>query len=197
MILANNISLSFTNGQVFKDFSFEIKKNQHVCFAGPSGKGKSSLLKLIQAYVIPQSGSIKVNNEGIAPHNISKIRSLIAYIPQNINLPVENGQELIQLLGMDIKINSISEFLIELDLSEDYLNRSFHEISGGQKQRVVIAVCLALDREIILFDEPTASLDSKSTQKLINLVSKLKNKTIVSASHNNDWINAAEKVINL
>lgn len=198
MISAHNIRLSFDkNNYIFEDFSFKIEKKTHVCFAGESGSGKSSVIKMLQGYVIPEKGIISVDGLDLNHKNISSIRSIITYVPQNINLPIKNGYEIIKLLGSAVKSEYINDLLEGLGLSKDFLLKDFDEISGGQKQRVVIGVCLALDREILLFDEPTAALDSESVQKLIKLVNSLKNKTIVSASHNPEWIEAAKKTINL
>lgn len=198
MIRAKNIRLSFNNnGYVFNNFSFDILTNEHVCFAGASGKGKSSVLKLLQGYVLPEQGQIHINGLELNAENIREIRGMTAYIPQNINLPVETGEELIKMLGLEKNHELIENLLTELALERDFLYRNFDEISGGQKQRIVIAVCLSLDRSIILLDEPTASLDADATQKLKALIKKFNNKTIVSASHNPEWMEAASKVIYL
>ncbi len=196
MIKAQNISLSFDNNTyVFKDLSFEIREFEHFCFAGESGRGKSSVIKMLQAYVLPQNGYIEINGLVLEPKNINKIRSEMIYVPQNINLPVKTGDQILSLLESDADKAYIYELLTELGLSKEYLFSNFDEISGGQKQRVVIAICIAQNRKILLFDEPTASLDAESGNKLINLVKNLKNKTIVSASHNSEWMAAADKTI--
>jgi polar amino acid transport system ATP-binding protein/putative ABC transport system ATP-binding protein len=88
-------------------------------------------------------------------------------------------------------------FCEKLGLPREMLTRSFDEMSGGQKQRIVIAVCLSLEREILLLDEPTASLDDEAIETLIECIKGLENTTVVSASHNSKWLNAAGRVISI
>lgn len=197
MISGKNISLSFNSTFIFKDLTFSIHGGENACFSGPSGKGKSSLLKIIQGYIIPDTGQVEIDGMDLNIENVRKIRSKMAYIPQNINLPVDNGKELLKLINDRNAEKTVDSFIEELGMPADMLTRRFDEMSGGQKQRVVIAVCLSLDREIILLDEPTSSLDDESIDKVIRVIQNLKNRTIVSASHNQKWIRFVDKKINL
>lgn len=166
-----------------------------MCISGPSGRGKSSLLKMLQGYILPDAGLIEIGDMQLNVENIKQIRSMMAYIPQNINLPVNNGKELLKLVIRGNSREQVYYFIEELGMSSDMLERRFDEMSGGQKQRIVIAVCLSLGREIILLDEPTASLDNDSVKKLISVIQCLEDKTILSASHNSEWIKSADKMI--
>lgn len=197
MIKFKNISLSFGTGPVFNNLSFVVETGMHSCISGPSGKGKSSILKMIQGYVLPDKGSIWVDGLEFNTENVNTIRSKLAFVPQNINLPVENGKELVALIGEDIPEDLIIENMRSLGLSTGMFVRSFGKMSGGQKQRIVIAVCLSLPREIVLLDEPTASLDDDSIDRLIRLTASQKGKTVVSASHNHKWITSVKNVITL
>ena len=197
MIKAIHLELSFAEKLIFKDLSFSIEKGEKVCISGASGKGKSTILKMLMAYVIPNHGEIEINNLKIKPENINAIRKQIIWIPQNINLPVNNGKELMDLMQLSSHKNRVEALLIELGLEASILSSDFSQISGGQKQRVIIAICLSMDKEIILMDEPTASLDEDSIDKLISYLSKLKNRTIVSASHHQRWIKSWDKNIAL
>lgn len=197
MIKANHLELKFGEKLIFQDFSFSIAKGQKVCISGPSGKGKSTILKMLMAYVIPNQGSIEINKLKINPENINAIRNQMIWIPQNINLPVNNGLELMDLMELADSKDRVEELLVELGLESSILNSDFSQISGGQKQRIIISICLSIDKEIILMDEPTASLDDDSIDKLIFCLSKLKNRTIISASHHHRWIASSDKNIAL
>ncbi|PWD98067.1 energy-coupling factor ABC transporter ATP-binding protein [Marinilabilia rubra] len=197
MIEFEGVCLSFGAVSVFEDLSFHADAGLHTCLSGLSGKGKSSILKMVQGFVVPEKGDILVDGLELNPENVKAIRSKLAFAPQNINLPVKNGKELVELIGEDLSEDLIMRNIGFLGLSSDMFNRSFDEMSGGQKQRVVIAFCLALPRQIVLLDEPTASLDDESIDHLIRLVAGQKGKTIVSASHNQKWINSADEVITL
>ena len=197
MIEFKNISILFDEKFVFENYSAEIETNQHVCFAGASGSGKSTILKVIQAYVIPTKGEVYVNKMLLNSENVDAIRSFLAYIPQNINLPVDNCLDLVKMLGVEKKKELILSYFNNLGLEPVFFTRKFDQMSGGQKQRLIIAVCFSLERQIILLDEPTASLDAESAELVMALIKFMKNRTIVSASHNPIWIDSADKIINL
>ena len=197
MIELNNISLKFDDKSVFEDFSAKINQSQHTCFAGASGSGKSTILKLIQGYVVPTKGEVLVNSLQLNPENVATIRSLIAYIPQNIHLPVDNCLDLVRMLGVENKKEVIILNCENMGLPPDYYTRKFDQMSGGQKQRIIISVCFSLDCQIILLDEPTASLDAESAELVMASIETMKHKTIVSASHNPIWMESADNLINL
>ena len=197
MIKCKNIYLGFDEKPVFSDLNVEVSKGTHLCISGVSGKGKSTFLKMLQAYVLPENGSVEINGNLLNSTNLKNIRRSMVWIPQDINLPVENGFELAKMLNLDTDSGNIENFLEKLGLEQDMLNRSFQKISGGQKQRVIIAICLALDKDIVLMDEPTASLDDKAIKLLINTIKQLSGKTIISASHNHLWLEGADQIFEI
>lgn len=197
MIEINELQLTFPTGLIFSNLSFTITAGTHTCISGPSGSGKSSILKILQGYLEPDSGTIRIDGLELNKKNIREIRSRMAYVPQNIHLPVSNGEELIRMLACPIDRNATLSMLVKLGLADDMLERAFDEMSGGQKQRVVIAICLSLGRKIILLDEPTASLDDDAIGKLIDVIRQLKEVTVISASHNPEWKEAADYNLSL
>lgn len=197
MIKCDHISLTLSEKNILTDLSFHLNKGEHTAISGASGKGKSSILKLLQGFLIPNSGRIQVNNIELTNSSVSEIRKQIIWIPQNVNLSISSGNELIQLLELEDQNEIISSNMEQLGLDKTIVNRDFKEISGGQKQRIVIGICFALKRNIILMDEPTSSLDTESIQLLIKLVHSLKDKTILSTSHNQLWLNSVNQVITL
>ena len=197
MINIQQITLSFQDKTILDNFSAHILRGEHVCFSGPSGRGKSSLLKIIQAYLIPEKGKISIDGLTLNKLQVKNIRNKMAYVPQNIHLPVKNGTELLEMLAKSEQTEKAEIFCEKLGLPREMLTRSFDEMSGGQKQRIVIAVCLSLEREILLLDEPTASLDDEAIEALIECINGLRNITVVSASHNTKWLKAAGRVISI
>jgi putative ABC transport system ATP-binding protein len=197
MITFNHVSLSFLETQVLEDLSFDVLEGENVCLTGASGRGKSSVINLIQGYLSPHSGSVIVAGMPLNRETIKTIRLRMAYIPQNINLPVYNGEELLKLLNVKENTAQVGAYIKKLGLSAEMVSKSFDEMSGGQKQRIVIAVCLSLKRDIVLLDEPTSSLDDDSVQKLINLIKSIDGKTFISASHHLEWRNSADRNLNL
>jgi polar amino acid transport system ATP-binding protein/putative ABC transport system ATP-binding protein len=197
MIEFRNISLSFQGKSIFENFNAKIPAGAKISVGGASGRGKSSLLKLIQGYLIPDSGKMIVDSEEITSKSIHQLRKKMAWIPQNINLPVNNGAELVELMEVAKHKESIEQYLKMLDLEGAILDQDFFTISGGQKQRIVISIVLSLGKPIVLMDEPTSSLDERAIANLLELVNTLKNTTFVSASHNKTWLDHSDKVIEL
>lgn len=196
-IQCEHIYLSFAHKCIFEDLNFSIRRGERVAISGASGKGKSTLLKLLQGYITPQQGNILINGEKLSPSTIKHIRKQIIWIPQNIHLPVNNGLEVMKLMEIEAHESQIFTLGSQLGVSADIFSQDFHTISGGQKQRVIISICLSLDKEIILMDEPTSSLDEGSVQSLIQTTQSFTHKTIISSSHNPSWLNSAHRVIEL
>ncbi len=197
MIECKNIFLSYGDLKVYSDFNMNIQSGENVCLSGDSGKGKSTLLKLIQGYTTPQKGLITVNNIELNAKTVQQIRNQIIWIPQNIYLPVNNGYELLDLMNLSENAEKVKDLLYQLGLDKKIINQDFKEISGGQKQRVVIAICLSLDRPIILMDEPTSALDEDAVTLLRNTLNSLKDKTILSASHDKKWLDHIPRIVKL
>ncbi len=197
MIEYKNISLTYENKRIFDDFSAKINRGEHVCFAGPSGRGKTTLLKMLAGLVVPDSGSVLFDGMTLAPQNLKKIRKLITWIPQNVNLPVNNAVEMMELMNMSNYKEQISRYFDLLQLDNSFFEKHFADISGGEKQRVVIAVSLAKDKPVLILDEPTSALDKQSVTVLSELIASLIGKTIISSSHNQQWLDAAGRVIEI
>ena len=198
MIKLSNITLNFGQNTVFDNLSVDIEEGSKCCISGPSGKGKSSVLKIIQGFLIPQSGDVYVNQLKLSDKTITSIRELISWVPQNIDLPVESGEELARLLKMSRKDEEkILENIEKVGLDKSFYTRSFKEISGGQKQRIVLSVCTARQKPILMLDEPTSSLDEGSVDLVVEMVNSLSDVTVISTSHNENWIRKATKVIKL
>ena len=197
MIKYHNVTLSFHNKSIFKKFNAEIPTGSFVSFKGESGRGKTSLLKLVQGYVLPDSGSVFVDDQEVSHRNIHQLRKKMAWIPQNINLPVGDGNELIDMMDIHEKKARIHDFLEKLQLTPAILKESFSKISGGQKQRIITALALSLEKSIVLMDEPTSSLDDKSITNLVSVIDSLKHTTILAASHNQKWLDHSDRVIEL
>lgn len=197
MIRCDHISLSFKGRAIIKDLSFLVHRGEKVCLSGVSGRGKSTLLRLLLGILSPDHGRIAINGKELSENTISEIRRSIAWVPQNVNIPVSDGLELMQMLHLTHKRECFSFFLSQLGLPPSIIYENFSKVSGGEKQRIILALCMSMERPILLLDEPTSSLDQKSIQKLIALISTLKETTVVSASHHPLWIDNSDSVIEI
>jgi polar amino acid transport system ATP-binding protein len=168
--------------EVLKGVSFDVRRGETKVFIGPSGTGKSTLLRCINQLTIPDSGSIWLNDEEVthAGPRINQFRQKIGMVFQNFNLfdhltAVANVEiALIRVKGMS-KADARKKALEELQQVGllDKANAYPAELSGGQAQRLSIARALAMDPEVILFDEPTSSLDPELTREVLEVMKRL------------------------
>lgn len=180
VIESNDLCHSYGQGplrsQILHDLNFQVKAGDITLLVGPSGSGKSTLLTLIGALRSVESGSLKVLGEelnGATEKTRMAIRRRIGFIFQSHNLVqsltvLQNVQLLLQLKYSNnaLRLEKATELLVAVGL-EQRLHHYPDELSGGQRQRVAIARALAPEPELILADEPTASLDSQSGQDVV------------------------------
>lgn len=188
--------------------SFEIKKGEFVAIVGASGSGKSTLLHLIGGVDRPTSGKVFINGKDIYQFNDDELaifrRREIGLIYQFYNLiPILNVEENITLpLDLDnrkVDEKKLNDLINLLGLS----NRKKHlpnELSGGQQQRTSIGRALITNPAIILADEPTGNLDSKSSNEIVELLKKSNQEykqTIVMITHNMEIAKMADRIIKI
>jgi putative ABC transport system ATP-binding protein len=189
-----------------KNISFDIHRGDFISIVGKSGSGKSTLMHIIGLLDTPTSGEVILNGKNVSKHQekyLAKVRNQeIGFVFQAFNLlsratALENV--MLPLSYSDLpksKWQQKSEEMLQLvDLKERMLNKS-NELSGGQKQRVAIARALINDPSIILADEPTGNLDSKTGQEIIKKFIELNKlgKTIILVTHDNDLAKIAKEI---
>ena len=194
-IEVNNLAKYFDKRIIFENLNFVAQKGQKVTITGASGKGKTTLLRILAGIAAPDKGSITFNNQIFNGQTARALRQQIAYLPQGIDLMVNNGVELAQLLHIDYKLSI--PYLEKLLLQPSIIEQPFAAVSGGEKQRILVSLILSLQRPILLLDEPTSALDKNSAEKLMNLIWSNPKITMVSTSHNPEWEKRCEQVIRL
>ena len=187
---------------------FEVEKGDFICIMGASGSGKTTLVNILSTIDEATHGQIFLNQKDLLLLSEKEKANLrkeeIGFIFQNYNLignltVLENITLPIELDGNEIPYDFINEILHVLKL-EDKKNIYPNKLSGGQQQRVAIARALATRPSIILADEPTGNLDSKTTQEVIGLIkrtSHLFKQTIVMITHNEDIAQLADRIIKI
>ena len=207
-----NISKHFNTEKkikVLKNLSYNFKKGKMYALMGPSGSGKSTLLNLISLIDRPTSGSIKFENKTIN-FNENKKNDLfrankIGIIYQQDNLlPDFTALENTYLASLsagnskDFAVNKAKSILKQVGLSKR-IDHYPSELSGGEKQRVSIARALINEPQIILADEPTGSLDRKTSLEIFNLLKKQINhkRLIIFATHNRFFANKADLLLEI
>jgi len=204
MISVKDLVVKFDQQTILDHLSFEIPKGAKAAVKGLSGSGKSTLLNVLLGFVIPDSGDMSIAGYAVHPDSIQQIRAQVAWLPQQLNLPLDKVQDLFSLPFLfsrnkalrpaEEEITAIFEaFRLETSL----LHKSLSEISGGQKQRVALAACVLLKRPLLLLDEPTAALDTVTKQAIMDYLFRLPDLTILALSHDPDWLARSQQVITL
>ncbi|NMA62246.1 MAG: ABC transporter ATP-binding protein [Firmicutes bacterium] len=205
-------SLGKAEVQAVRGVSFSIEKGDFASIVGPSGSGKSTILNLIGCIDQPTEGTVIINGtatEGLKDKALTNLRhETLGFIFQSFNLiPVLNVYENIEfplLLGKNKMSKKETrewiEYLVEAVGLKDHIIHKSNELSGGQRQRVAIARALVTKPEIVLADEPTANLDSKTGQSILELMKKMNadlNTTFIFSTHDTSIMDIADHVVRL
>ena len=194
MIELKNVSKWYGNFQVLNNCSTRIKKGEVVVVCGPSGSSKSTLIKTINGLEPFQKGEIIVDNVNIhdPKTNLSKLRSRVGMVFQHFELfPHLSVQENLTLAQIKVlkrnkteAINYGLKYLDRVGLTNQK-DKFPGQLSGGQQQRVAIARALSMDPIVMLFDEPTSSLDPEMVGEVLDVIVKLANEgmTMVCVTH--------------
>ena len=188
--------------------TLSIEQGEFVAIVGTSGSGKSTLLNMMGGLDVPTSGSVRVKEKELASLNDEQLtlfrRRNIGFIFQNYNLvPVLNVYENIVLpveLDGDTVDRKFMDEVVHLLALEDKLNHMPNNLSGGQQQRVAIARALVSKPAIVLADEPTGNLDSRTSSDVLGLLKVTSNKfhqTLVMITHNNEIAQLADRIIRI
>lgn len=195
--------------QALKDINLEVKKGEFIAVVGPSGSGKSTLMHILGLLDHPTSGTYKLNGKnvaGLSENSLAKLRNKnIGFVFQSFNLlPRTSALDNVALPLIYSGVVENERFmrarkaLDEVGL-EDKLRSKPNQLSGGQQQRVAIARALITNPEIILADEPTGNLDTKSGEEIMKIFHKLNQKgsTIILITHEPNIAEKAKRHIHL
>ncbi len=205
MIDVKQLSINFSSGKIIDNLSFFVPKNKICVIKGQSGRGKTTLLKTLLGFVPNFSGKIIINDLELNDKNVSKIRKITGWLPQQTEIYFDTVKELF-FAPFEVKTNKkllptneqIQQIFASLNLSTQLLNKKITQISGGQKQRIALASILLLNKPILLLDEPTSALDKDNELLAIGTIQKYAaNSTVLIATHTSAWLDAADLIIDL
>ena len=168
---------------LFSSLSFSLARQERLLIVGRSGSGKSSLLRLLNRFDEPHSGTILFEGKPLADHDVLDVRRRICLLPQNSVMFEGSVRDNLLLQSQrlpPIREERAREVLCSVGLSESKFNEPADRLSGGERQRVAICRALLRDPEILLLDEPTSALDAKTSGELVDLLSSLQERSQLS-----------------
>ena len=205
-IKVDNVSFSYDDNKVLNNISLSVQEGEFVALLGHNGCGKSTMAKLFNVLLSPQSGTVTI--DGITAEtedDIYEIRSRVGLVLQNpdnqlvatvVEEDIAFGPENLGVPPQEIR-RRVDSALKAVDMYE-YRSHAPHKLSGGQKQRVAIAGIIAMEPRCIVLDEPTAMLDPKGRQEVMDTIRRLNKSmgiTIVLITHYMDEAVLADRVI--
>ena len=207
VIELNNISKSFGSNKVLENINISFTNGEMIALVGKSGSGKSTLLNIIGLLEARDSGDVIYNGKDIKNINSKQAmlirRYNLGYIFQNFALienetVIENLKLALEYRNVKNKNELIEEILRDLGL-EGYKNHKVYQLSGGQQQRIALARVALKPCDIILTDEPTASLDKENGDIVINMLKKYtdEGKLVIIATHDMNLAESCDKKVNL
>ena len=210
MILLENVSKEYKNGvHALRDVNLAIDDGEFVYIIGPTGSGKSTLIKLLDGEEIPSSGTVMVENINVGKLKHSKVpvyRRNIGVVFQDYRLLprltiFENIAFALEVIGMNkVDIRRRVREVLELVSLEDKAKSFPNELSGGQQQRTSIGRALINRPSIVLADEPTGNLDSKNSKEVLELLKlsvRKYNQTLIMITHDPSIALQADRVITI
>ena len=206
MILLKNVSKSYKNGvKALRDINLEIDEGEFVYIIGPTGCGKSTLIKILDGEEIPDSGEVWVANTNVGKLRHSRVpiyRRNIGVVFQDYRLLprltiFENIAFALEVIGMNkVDIRRRVREVLELVSLEDKAKSFPNELSGGQQQRATIGRAIANHPKVLIADEPTGNLDPEKSAEIMELLEKInavENTTIVMVTHDSTIVDRFKK----
>ena len=195
MVEFKNISFSYSKDSGVYDIDLKVDDNEFCFLVGPTGSGKSSLLKMIYFDILPSRGEIDVlgyNSKKTRKNSIHKLRKKIGVIFQDYKLLKQ--RTVYENIALPLHINGVGRKKIKDNVEEaleltdllDYQDKYPDQLSGGEQQRVCIARAIVKNPELILADEPTGNLDPAAAHKILKILEQINKEgtTIIMATHN-------------
>ncbi|MBL7112502.1 MAG: ABC transporter ATP-binding protein [Bacteroidales bacterium] len=195
--------------EALRKVSLDINRNEYVAIMGPSGSGKSTLMNLIGCLDTPTNGAYKLNNKDVSKMDDNQLADIrnneIGFVFQTFNLlPRYNALENVMLpliyagVSKTARIKRAGEVLDSVGLSNRIAHKP-NELSGGERQRVALARALVNHPSIILADEPTGNLDSKTSIDIMNVIDEIHSRgnTIILVTHEVDIARRAHRIVKL
>lgn len=199
-----HVCLGFRNEMVLNDLSFSINEKEKAVLTGPSGVGKTTIIRILTGFEVPDRGNVSVFKKMLDQNIVREVREKIFWLPQHFNPGNGKVRTFLEAIfsfrqnkGIKPSVDRMTEVLTQLLLPDDILDRKMEELSGGQLQRLGLGIGLMIQRPLVLLDEPTSQLDDKAKKTIAEHYVGMEDITLLSASHDPVWIDFMSKSIEL
>jgi len=191
-------------GSVLNGFCLQLFPGEKLVLTGESGLGKSTILRCILGFVIPDAGQILIQAKPLTPESVWKLRTLLSYVPQEPELDDGKLEEWFTNpfsfranAGLRKNLDRLPGLLERFYLSAELLHKEVKALSGGEKQRAALIAAILLQRKIFLLDEPTSALDSKNGKRVLKFLFSIPDASILAVSHDHTFLDLADRTVEL
>jgi putative ABC transport system ATP-binding protein len=195
----DNLTVIIGGKHVLSKFSLRLLPGQKVTLTGPSGCGKSTLLHSLLGFVVPEEGAIRIFGQEFTGSSLWQLRTRMAYVAQEPALGSGKVRDMLERpfffrnnRHLRKNLHGVPELLGRLRLPDSLLDQEVAALSGGEKQRVALISAMLLDRDILLLDEASSALDQAAKQAVIELLKSREGLTVLSVSHDQEWMAFAD-----
>ncbi len=190
-----NISLKFGDKKILRDFNLDINKKDKILISGKSGKGKSTLLKILLGFENIDDGQILIDGRDFEELNIFETRQMFSYVNQDITFRMGRIRDILKEISK-FSGNSFdglidNELMEYFEFDEKLLEKTIDDLSGGERQRLGVIMAIMLDRPVYLLDEITSALDAELKEKVAEYFANV-DKTVIAVSHDDVWTNTGK-----
>ncbi len=194
MIALKNVTLSIEGKLLFNRLSLEVPAGGRMLINGASGTGKTTLLRMLLGFVLPDDGTVSIDGQTLSVDNVWQLRRKMAYVSQEMQIGRGTAGAFIREVlhfqsnrSIAYERDRVKSLLSDFQLGSDTLDKKLEDLSGGELQRFAIIVTLLLDRKIFLLDEVTSALDKPLKKLIVDYFSAMHDKTLIISSHDAIW----------
>ncbi|MBN1817670.1 MAG: ATP-binding cassette domain-containing protein [Sedimentisphaerales bacterium] len=199
----SNLTVQIDGQTILQDFSLGIDLGRKVALTGPSGGGKSTILRCILGFVEPQAGKIFVSGQSLTAHSIWSVRKRIGYVAQEPDLGNATVQDVLHRpfqykanQHLSGNLDRLPDWFKRFGLNAGVLSKEVGHLSGGEKQRIGLISALLLEREILLLDEISSALDKDNRQAVIEALKNVP-ATMMIVTHDEAFFELADRIVTI
>jgi ABC-type multidrug transport system ATPase subunit len=203
-IEVESLSVAYAGRPILRDFSLRVRAGEKVTLTGPSGVGKSTVLRCILGLAVPDGGTIRIEGRTLDSQSVWDLRQRMGFVAQEPDLGDGTVRRVLERpfsfrANADRRgnLDRVESLMGQFNLPAELLDAETSGLSGGEKQRVALLSVVLLDRPIVLLDEASSALDPANKQAVVDFFSRAPRMTVLSVSHESEWAAFSNRVVDL